>query len=100
MRQTQNRNRKHKGKGTSQHFNGSNVQGLIAYPNPLQAGAPKLPWRRGWGLDTLPPGPKSLQHKTTKGVRKLAKNHFETIPVSFFSVNIEVTRGHRRSNSA
>ena len=53
MRQTQNR--EHKGKETSPHFNGLNIQGLIADLSPRQADSPKLPWSAGGGRLDAPP---------------------------------------------
>ena len=47
MRQTQNR--EHKENETSQHFSGSNIQGLIADLNPRRAGYLKFPWSAGGG---------------------------------------------------
>ena len=102
MRQTQNRNRKHQGKGTSQHFNGSNVQGLTAYPNPLQAGAPKLPWRRGWGLDTLPPGPNLCSTKRPKAFEsspKIISKLFRSVFSQSILRSPEVTEGQIQRNN-
>ena len=71
--------------------------------NKRRAGAPKLPWsaRGGGRLDALPSdsAPRRRSEETEKKHSKARQKSFRNYFCHFFAqVNIEVTRGHIRSN--
>ena len=70
--------------------------------NPRRAGAQKLPWSAGGGASRCPPHLTRLLGvvaRNEKNVRKLIKNHFKTISVTFPPKSImrspEVIKGQR-----
>ena len=71
--------------------------------NPRRAGAPKLPWSAGGGGVKTPPSysaPRRRSEKRGKAFESSSKIIPKLFQSLFAQVNIEVTRGHQRSNDS
>ena len=90
-------------KNSDKHNNARLNVHLESTLNPRRAGAPKLPWSAGGGASRRPPSNSAPRRRSGKRKQRLKarQKSFQNYFSHFFAqVNIEVFRGHQRSNFA